>query len=294
MRLGVVFPQSEIGDDPGAICDLAQAAEAIGYDHLLIYERQLGVNRDVWADFQSPYPLNAPFHEPFVLLAYMAALTRTLEFATNVLVLPQRQTVLAAKQVAELDILSDGRFRLGLGVGANPSVYQLLGLDYHTRGAYCEEQVDLLRALWIQDEVRFSGRWHEVTGAGISPRPRRPIPIWFGGGDDRVLRRTARIGDGWFPLGEPDAAAAASVKRLRDYVAEAGRDPASIGVEPMVHVAGKGPGEVAQAVAAWSALGATHVSINTMGAGLQAAKHIDLWREAYQRLREVGDRSGQG
>jgi probable F420-dependent oxidoreductase len=131
-----------------------------------------------------------------------------------------------------LDVLSSGRLRLGIGIGWNPVEYEALGENFKNRGRRSEEQVDVMRKLWTQELVTFEGNWHKITDAGLNPLPiQRPIPIWFGGSDDRALRRLARLGDGWFPLLEPDDRCRAAIEKIHSYAREAGRDPGHIGIE---------------------------------------------------------------
>ncbi len=284
MRIGVTFPQTEIGADPGAIREYAQAAEDLGYAHILAYDHVLGADptkREGWRG----YTHREMFHEPFVLFAYLAAITQTVEFVTGVIILPQRQTALVAKQAAEVDVLSGGRLRLGVGVGWNPVEYEALGMDFRTRGRMIEEQVELLQLLWTQDVVSYQGKWHRVTEAGINPLPvQRPIPLWMGGTVDALLRRTARMADGWFPQIKPDEAARDAVEHLRRYAEEAGRDPGAIGIEARVSIGGKSEEEWARETERWRELGATHVAVNTMSAGLRTVgDHI----QAVRRFMEV-------
>lgn len=197
MYLGAIFPQSEIGADPIAVRDIAQAAEDLGYHHLLAFEHVILPRKPEYRGYAGAATAEQPFHEPLVLFGYLAALTRRIELVTDVLVLPQRQTVLVAKQAAEVDVLSGGRLRLGIGVGWIPDEFAALGADYSNRGARSEEQIALLRALWTEPEVTFRGRWHQIEAVGISPLPvQRSIPIWIGGRVEATLRRAARLGDG--------------------------------------------------------------------------------------------------
>ncbi len=291
MKLGVVFPQTEIGNDAVAIRDFAQAVEALGYDHLVAYDHVLG------ADPAAPrgqarewlgYTLADAFHEVFVLFGYLAGSTRRIELATGVLILPQRQTALVAKQAAELDVLCGGRLRLGIGLGWNSVEYEVLGTDFRTRGVRMAEQVKVLRALWTQESVTFFGRWHHIVAAGINPMPlQRPIPIWMGGAADAALRRIARLADGWFfGGGLPDpytrpapVSRQESVERLRRYARAAGRDPAALGIEGRVALGQGGPEEWRKAVDEWRALSATHLSVSTMRAGLATPDaHVDAIR----------------
>jgi probable F420-dependent oxidoreductase len=205
MRIGVVFPQTEIGSDPIVIRDYAQAAEELGYRHILAYDHVLGASTAVRPGWNRPYSSETPFHEPFVLFGYLAGLTRRIELVTGVIILPQRQAVLVAKQAAEVDVLSGGRLRLGVGIGWNAVEYQGLNQNFRDRSARIEEQVTLLRALWTQPVISFKGRWHEIDAAGINPLPiQRPIPIWVGATADAGIERAGRIGDGWFPQRPPD------------------------------------------------------------------------------------------
>ncbi len=269
MRIGATFPQTEIGNDPIAIRDWAQAAEGAGYDHILVFDHVLGAGRSTRPDWGGPYDSATPFHEVFVLYGYLAALTRQIELVTGVVILPQRQTALVAKQAATLDLLSGGRLRLGIGVGWNEVEYDGLNENFRDRGARSEEQIAVLRALWSDTAVTFEGRWHRIANAGINPLPvRRPIPIWIGGGAEATLARVGRIGDGWFPQLPPDDEARGALERLRGYAERAGRDPGAIGIEPRINLGRVREDAVAAYLAGWRDLGATHISVNFMGAGL--------------------------
>ena len=277
MRVGVVFPQTEIGADPVSIRDYAQAAESLGYDHLLAYDHVLGANPDSRPDWTG-YQHTDMFHEPFVLFSYLAGITQKIEFVSGIIILPQRQTVLVAKQAAALDVLSGGRLRLGIGIGWNPVEYEALGENFHNRGRRSEEQIDVLRQLWTNELVTYEGKWHKITDAGLNPLPiQRPIPVWFGGTSDPVMRRLARIGDGWFPQRfGPDELGRENFEKLRSYIREAGRDPSEIGIEPRISVSQGDPDAWAAEASAWNNLGATHLSVNTMGAGFSSPQdHID-------------------
>ncbi|HRJ43625.1 MAG TPA: LLM class F420-dependent oxidoreductase, partial [Caldilineaceae bacterium] len=231
MQFGVVFPQTEIGDVPRDIRDYAQTVEGLGFDYLLAYEHVVGANPDRPGGWEGrPYDHNSMFHEPFVLFGYLAALTERIRFMTGIVILPQRQTVLLAKQAATLDVLSGGRLTLGVGVGWNEVEYTALNEDFHTRGRRQAEQVAVLRALWTQRLVIFQGQYHTIPDAGLYPLPiQQPIPIWFGGGSDAALRRMARLGDGWMTnTGNLDQLAG-ELATLRGYISDAGRDPAAFG-----------------------------------------------------------------
>ncbi|MBA3336676.1 MAG: LLM class F420-dependent oxidoreductase [Chloroflexia bacterium] len=277
MRLGAIFPQTEIGADPGAIRAYAQAVEEMGFHHILIYDHVLGASTANRPDWTGPYTTQHQFHEPFVLFGYLAALTERVELATGVIILPQRQTALVAKQAAEIDVLSRGRLRLGVGVGWNAVEYEALGEDFSNRGARSEEQITLLRALWSAPAVTFAGRWHQVTAAGLNPMPvQRPIPLWIGGYTERTLHRVAKMGDGYFPAGPPDDRLTELLTRLRGYIRDEGREPAEVGIEGRISInQGDEADWVAQADA-WAANEATHLSINTMSAGLADVEaHIE-------------------
>ena len=279
MQIGVVFPQTEIGSDPNIIKDYAQTAEQLCFRHVLAYDHVIGGNPANRPDWRPPYTHLDPFHEPFVLFSYLASLTKTLELVTGVIILPQRQTVLVAKQAAAVDVLSGGRLRFGVGLGWNFVEYEALGENFQTRGARCEEQVEVLRKLWTEELVTYTGRWHKIVDAGINPLPvQRPIPIWFGGTDDRALRRLARLGDGWFPLLGPDEKCAALLEKVRKYASEAGRDPSAIGIEGRITYGEGSPEAWLKDLEAWRKLGATHVSFNTMKAGLKHSAHIEAIR----------------
>jgi probable F420-dependent oxidoreductase len=286
MHIGAIFPQTEIGADPTAIRDYAQAVEDMGYSHILAYDHVLGASTSTRPDWTGPYTSDTMFHEVFALFAYLAAITRRVELVTGVLILPQRQTALVAKQAAEVDVLSGGRLRLGIGVGWNAVEYEVLNEDFTNRGARSEEQIAVLRALWTQPVVTFSGKWHHIDAAGINPLPvQRPIPVWFGGYVDRALQRAARIGDGWLPQRPPDDKARAMVERLRAYTREAGRDENAVGIEARLNIGTVPESEWGHYVAQWSALGATYLGVNTMGAGLVTPRdHIEALRRVQSAL----------
>ena len=282
MKLGVVFPQTQIGNDPIAIRDYAQAAEELGYHHILVFDHVLGAHPDRFEalGFRPPYTFKTPFHEPFVLFGYLAGLTRSVELVTGIIILPQRQTVLVAKQAAAVDVLSGGRLRLGVGIGWNAVEYEALGENFRNRGRRVEEQVALLRQLWTNELVDFDGKYHHVRQAGINPMPiQRPIPIWMGGMSEPVLQRLARIADGWFPQFRPGHDATQTVERLRGYVRDAGRRVEDIGIEGRISVFNTPEDQWKASLDGWRDLGATHVSFNSMGGGLATPQaHIDAIR----------------
>jgi len=292
MKTGVVFPQTEIGADPAAVRDYAQAVEELGYSHMMVYDHVLGADTSHHANWQGSYTSESMFHEPFVLFGYLAGITTKIELVTAVLILGQRQTALVAKQAAEVDLLTGGRLRLGVGVGWNHVEYEALNQDFSNRGQRYAEQINLLREFWTKDVVDFEGRYHKVDYAGVNPQPvQRPIPIWMGAGaranpvpNDRVLRRVARLADGWFPQMQPGDDAKATVERLKVFAQEAGRDAENIGMEPRINLADGDPEFWQEQARVWQEMGATHVSVNTMRASLGSPQdHID----AIQQFKEV-------
>jgi probable F420-dependent oxidoreductase len=291
MRIGAVFPQTEIGNDPAVIRAWAQAVEELGYQHVLAFDHVLGAGADTRPSWRG-YTSDNPFHEVFVLFGYLAAVTSSVELVTGVLVLPQRQTALVAKQAAEVDVLSGGRLRLGVGVGWNPVEYEALGEPFTNRGARSEEQVEVLRTLWAQPTITYHGRWHRVDNAGINPLPvRRHIPVWFGGSAEATLRRVGRLGDGWMPQRDPDEVAQGMVDKVRGYARQAGRAPEEIGFEARLNLAQVPESGRADFAAGWRALGATHLCVNTMGLGLRTGDdHVAALREVLQVLEPVAGR----
>jgi probable F420-dependent oxidoreductase len=285
MKLGVVFPQTEIGSDPGAVREYAQAAESMGYNHILAFDHVLGANAESRPGWSGAYRHTDAFHEPFVLFGYLAAVTSSVELVTGVIILPQRQTALVAKQTAAVDVLSRGRLRLGIGVGWNAVEYEALGENFHNRGRRSEEQIDLMRKLWTNDLITYEGRWHRVTDAGLNPLPvQQPIPVWFGGAAPQTIRRVAMMGDGWFPLFRPDDRGRELIESMREQAAAAGRGPDDIGVESWVSIRDSSEDDWKRTAEAWCELGATHLSVNTMNAGLDSPQaHI----EAIERFKEV-------
>jgi probable F420-dependent oxidoreductase len=285
MKIGLVFPQTEFPADPIAIRDYAQLAEELGFSHILAYDHVLGADPNRPGGWDGPYTFQHPFQEPLALFSFMAALTRRVEFATGVIILPQRQTALFAKQAATLDVLTGGRLRVGIGLGWNAVEYQALNEDFQTRGKRIEEQVEVLRLLWTQPLVTFNGRWHTISAAGLNPLPvQRPIPLWFGGHAPAALKRVARLGDGWMPNYRRVADARPALDMFRADLEAAGRDPTRFGIEPRLPY-GDGDSSVWETVIReWAAAGASHLSFNTMGHGFDTpARHmaaIRLFAEA--------------
>lgn len=280
LKIGVVYPQIEYPSDPAAIRDYAQTAEEIGYTHILVYDHILGANPDRPGGWRGPYTYTDPFQEPFTFFSYLAGLTTKIQFTTGIIVLPQRQTALVAKQAATLDVLSGGRTRLGFSIGWNKVEYQALDQNFHTRGKRLDEQLEVLKLLWTQPLVTYEGRWHTIIDAGLNPLPvQQPIPIWIGGHHEAALKRIARFGEGWMPNFRDPQDATATVKRLRELVHEAGRSMDEIGIEPRLQYGD--PDHWEAYIENWRVFGATHISINTMGCGfttpdehIQAIRHF--------------------
>jgi probable F420-dependent oxidoreductase len=291
VRIGAVFPQTESGTDVGAIREYLQAVEQLGYRHLVAYDHVLGADTRSRPDWKGPYSGASLFHEPFALFGFAAAITR-LELAPAVIVLPQRQTALVAKQAAEIDILTGGRFRMGVGLGWNTVEFEALGTKFTDRNRRMEEQIALMRRLWTEPVVDFTGRWHRVDRAGLNPLPvQRPIPVWIGGSVDAALRRIARIADGWFAQHPPNDNGRETFARFRGYLKDEGRDPKTFPIEGRVSI-GRikgGPEEwVSMARAFRDDLACSHLEINTMGAGFATlGDHVKALEQFATDAREL-------
>jgi probable F420-dependent oxidoreductase len=285
MRVGVVFPQTEIGSDPAAIRDFAQAAEGMGYHHLLAYDHIVGANPASYPNTKLIYTHESAFHELFVLFGYLAGQTERIELFSGILILPQRQTVLVAKQAAEVDVLSGGRLRLGVAVGWNPVEFEAQNEDFSNRGQRIEEQIEVMRALWTQDLVNYQGKWHRITDAGVNPRPvQQSIPIWFGGGAPAVIRRVGQIGDGWIPFLPTDATGEAMIEEMHGHARDAGRDPADIKIECMIQMREGAPDDWAKKISTYRDMGVSYISGVTMNADCKTpADHI----KAIERFKDA-------
>jgi probable F420-dependent oxidoreductase len=286
MQIGVVYPQYELRGDPSAVQRFGRAVEDLGFDYLLAYEHVLGaVHADRTPQLVGPYTEHDPFHDPFVMFAYLAGVTERIGFATGVLVLPQRQTALVARQAADVDLLSGGRLRLGVGVGWNQVEYEALGQDFHTRGARQEEQIELLRRLFTEPVVDFSGRFDRVDRASLVPKPARSIPIWLGGSGERAFDRAARLADGFIFFGGGVGNTIEAWKRLRQRVAGLGRSVEDFGGD-YVALSGADVGVLSREIDAWRAAGGTHISVVTMGLGLDSIDaHVGFVASLADRLR---------
>ncbi|SDK68488.1 probable F420-dependent oxidoreductase, Rv2161c family [Nonomuraea maritima] len=284
MQIGVVFPQTEIGGDVGAVRAYGQRVEELGFRHIITYDHVVGADPAVHKGWDGPYDVRSTFHEPMVLFGYLAALT-SLELVTSIIILPQRQTALVAKQAAEIDLLTSGKFRLGVGLGWNAVEYEALGEDFSNRGKRMEEQVELLRRLWTEESLTFEGDYHRVTGAGLAPLPvQQPIPLWFGGQSPRAYERIGRLADGWFPQMEPGQELEEAKAMVGRAATEAGRDPSRLGMEGRIRWTSDQQA-LANAARRWEESGATHVSINTMNVGLKTLDdHLNALASAAEAL----------
>jgi probable F420-dependent oxidoreductase len=270
MQIGVVFPQTEIGGDAGAVRAYGARVEELGFAHVVAYDHVVGADPAVHQGWAGPYDSATTFHEPLVLFGYLAALT-SLELVTGIIILPQRQTALVAKQAAEVDLLSGGKFRLGIGLGWNAVEYEALGKSFSDRGRRLDDQVELLRRLWTEPSVTFDAHDEHVVGAGLNPLPiQRPIPIWFGAASPPAFRRAGRLADGWFPMVPPGPHLDEARAVVETAAVGAGRDPSTIGLEGRVAWGPGGATTLADHAGRWQRVGATHLSVNTMGAGLGA------------------------
>jgi probable F420-dependent oxidoreductase len=270
MQIGVVFPQTELGGDAGAVRAYGQRVEELGYRHVLAYDHVLGADPAVHAPWHGPYDVTTTFHEPFVLFGFLAGFTK-LEMVTGIVILPQRQTALAAKQGAEVDLMTEGRFRFGVGIGWNAVEYEALGKDFSNRGRRFEEQIELLRRLWTEPSVTFEGEFERVTGAGLAPLPvQRPIPVWIGAQSPKAYERVGRLADGWFPQVRPGPELDEAKAIVHAAATKVGRDPASLGMEGRVTWHPDDTEKFAHHAETWRKAGATHVSVNTMRLGLDS------------------------
>src|SRR5438309_4771216 len=293
MQIGAVFPQTEIGSDVGAVRAYAQRVQELGFAHVLAYDHVVGADPAVHEGWRGPYNLRSTFHEPMVLFGYLAGVV-SVELVTGIIILPQRQTVLVAKQAAEVDVLNRGRFRFGVGLGWNPVEYEALGQSFSDRGKRMGEQVELLRRLWTEESVTFHGAYEHVTGAGLAPLPvQRPIPVWFGAASPPAYRRAGRLADGWFPQVPPGPRLDEARALVEQAAREAGRDPSSMGMEGRVSWGEGGAAKLVDHVGRWRTAGATHVAVNTMGAGLASVEdHLAALAAAAEALELTPTRPG--
>ena len=283
MQIGVVYPQIELGGDPDAVRRIGLATEELGYDYLLAYDHVVGATHDREPKLWGPYTDQDPFHDPFVMFAYLAGITERIEFVTGILILPQRQTVLAAQQAADLDLLSGERLRLGVGVGWNYVEYDALGQDFDVRGPRLDEQIEFLRSLWTEPLVSFEGQFDRIDRGNINPRPKRQIPIWMGGFGARSFRRGGELGDGFIFAGKVEDAIE-GLAATHKVLEASGRPAKGYGADflPLWST------DVDDAVAnihRWEDAGGTHCAVVTMGKGLTTTDaHIDFITEVRARL----------
>jgi len=294
MQIGVIYPQTELPTDADTVRAYVRKVEELGYLHFEIYDHVLGADPAVHTGWQGAYDVDTTFHEPFVFYGFLAAITQ-LELVTGIIVAPQRQTALLAKQAAEVDILSQGRFRLGIGAGWNPVEYEALGQDFATRGKRQEEQIGLLRRLWTERSLTYEGMFDRIVGAGLAPLPiQRPIPIWLGGRSPAAYRRMGRLADGWFPRVEPGPDLDEARAIIATAAAGAGRDPAAIGMDARIKQGAAGTDDLVRDAERWRDAGATHVSVDTMGAGLPGLDaHLDALAKASAALQLTGSAEPQ-
>ena len=280
MQIGAVFSQAELGTEVAGLRDYAQAVQDLGYDFLVAADHVIGADPASYPELERVYPIDSPLHEPLTLFAFIAGVAPRLGLLSSVIILPQRQTALVAKQAAEIDVLSNGRLRLGAGIGWNPVEYQVLEMDFQNRARRFEEQIAVLRQLWTERTVTFEGRYHHLRAAGINPLPvQRPIPIWIGASAEQAVRRAARIADGYLPLRPLEGGWQATIEKVHGWLAQAGRDPATFGLEGRLDATRGTPEDWAETAEMWRGFGASHLSIGTGGLGGPQA-HI-------RRLRDV-------
>jgi len=288
MQTGVVFPQYEVGADLGGVRAYAQAAQDLGFDYLITADHVLGADPAGYPGWNRPYRHDTVIHEPFVLFAHLAAVAPKLGFMPNVIILPQRQAVLVAKQAAELDLITEGKFRLGVGIGWNTVEFEGLGMDFKNRARRFEEQIDLMRKLWTEPSLTYHGTYHTINTAAICPLPiQRPIPIWIGGSAEAAIKRATRIADGFIPL-QPIPGTSGwdeTMEKIHGWLREAGREPSSFGIEARIGAGTGGPDDWRETLEIWKRLGATHLGVGTSGGGLVGADaHIQRLREVRQVL----------
>lgn len=286
MKIGVIYPQTELRGDPEAVRRIGLATEELGFDHLLAYDHVLGAHHDRVPPLAGPYTDQHPFHDPLVMFAYLAGITRRIELVTGVIILPQRQTALVARQAADVDLLSNERLRLGIGIGWNYVEYDALGEDFRTRGKRVGEQVELLREFWTKPVVTFDGRFDKVDRATLNPRPKRRIPIWMGGFSDVALQRAAGIADG-FIFADGAADSFDLLPRLRAFLEQAGRTGETFGLQCNMLLA-KGTEAVVDTVRRWRDVGGTHAAVVTMGQGFATTDaHVGYIEQVAEALRNA-------
>jgi probable F420-dependent oxidoreductase len=286
VKNGVVFPQTEIGADPAGVRAYAQAVQQMGYEHLAAYDHVLGADASVRPGWTGTYSSESLFHEPMVLFAHLAAVVPGLELVTSVIILPQRQTALVAKQAAEVDLLTGGRLRFGVGIGWNDVEYEGLGMNFRNRGRRFEEQIDLMRQLWTKPVLSYDGKYERITSAGINPLPiQKPIPIWIGASAEAAIKRAAEMADGYFPQRPLEGGWAATLDRVREWRRAAGRSVDDFGIDARVNASSGTPDDWHRTAEEWRALGVTHLTVNTMNGGLRGPDaHVERLRQVLPAL----------
>ena len=285
MQIGAVLSQAEVAGDVAQLRDYAQAVEGLGYDFLVTADHVVGSTPEAHPELTRVYSIDSMLHEPLGLFAFLAGVAPKLGFLTSVVILPQRQAVLAAKQAAEVDVLSGGKFRFGVGIGWNPVEFEALGMEFRNRARRFEEQIEVMRRLWTERTVTFDGRYHKLSAAGINPRPvQQPIPIWIGAGSEPAVKRACQIADGYLPLSPIAGSYDATMEKVHGWLREAGRDLASFGVEGRLNAGQGGPEDWRKTVDLWKRHGASHLSVSTGGVGGPDA-HVERLRQALEVIR---------
>jgi probable F420-dependent oxidoreductase len=285
MQVGAVLSQNELGPDLSALRDYAQAVQDLGYDFLVTADHVVGADKADHPDLDRVYPIDSYLREPLMLGAFLAGVAPRLGYLTSVIILPQRQTVLAAKQAADIDVLSGGRFRMGVGIGWNPIEYEALCMRFQDRARRFEEQIELMRRLWCERVVTFEGRFHKLSAAGINPRPiQQPIPIWIGAASEPAVKRATRIADGYLPLRPLDGGWQATIDKVHGWLHDAGRDVRSFGIEGRLDASQGTPDEWRKTVEMWRGFNASHLSVGTNGAGSGPEPHISRLKQVRELL----------
>jgi probable F420-dependent oxidoreductase len=280
MQTGAVLSQNELGPDPAALCDYAQAVQELGYDFLVTSDHVVGADPADHPELDRVFPVDTFLREPLMLGAFLACAAPKLGYLTSVIILPQRQTVLVAKQAADLDGLTHGNLRLGVGIGWNPIEFAALGIPFQDRARRFEEQIEVMRRLWSERLVSFEGRFHTVKAAGLNARPvQQPIPIWIGASAEAAVKRATKIADGFLPLRPLEGGWQATMDKVHAWLQEAGRDPSTFGIEGRLDTSQGTPDDWRKVVEMWRAFGASHLSVGTAGSGVGPQAHVERLRQ---------------
>ena len=268
MQIGAVFSHGELGGDVSSLRDWAQAVQDLGYDFVVVSDHVVGADPAGYPELERVFPIESRLHEPLTLFAFLAGVAPRLGFLSSVIILPQRQTALVAKQAAEVDVLTGGRLRLGVGIGWNPVEFTVLGMEFRNRARRFEEQIDVLRRLWTERVVTFDGHYHSLRAVGINPLPvQRPIPLWIGAAAEAAVKRACAIGDGYLPLAPLEGGWQATIDKVHHWLDEAGRDPYTFGIEGRLNAGSGTPKEWRQTIEMWRGFGASHLSVSAQGLG---------------------------